>query len=230
MGQRQACTGSASDGSGEPQRLTEGKTIQLPYSFSPDGKRLAFLQLSAGGHPEIWTAPVELGRDRGAPVARLGPAEPFLATPFSVGQPTISSDGRWLAYSSNETGTYEVYVRAFPGPGGKSPISTGGGRFPVWSRNARKLFFLGPDGRIMSVGYRANGDSFEAHNPQVWSPKSLLVLLGLPQYDLAPDGKRFAVVLYPGGTAEQEAKPTTSVTVLLHFFDELRRRVPTRGN
>jgi serine/threonine-protein kinase len=93
-----------SDGSGEPQRLTEGKTIQLPYSFSPDSKRLAFLQLNAGGHPEIWTAPIEVGRNRGAPVVRLGKAEPFLATPFSVGQPAFSSDGHWLAYSSNETG------------------------------------------------------------------------------------------------------------------------------
>ena len=215
-----------SDGSGEPQRLTEGKTIQFPYSFSPDGKRLAFLQLSTGGHPEIWTAPVEVGRDRSAPLARLGEGEPFLATRFSVGQPAFSRDGRWLAYSSNETGAYEVYVRPFSGPGGKTPISTGGGRCPIWSRHARKLFFLGPDGRIMAVGYTASGDSFEAGKPQVWSPKPLLVVVGLHPYDLAPDGKRFAAVLYPDGTAEQEAKPTTSVTVILNFFDELQRRAP----
>jgi serine/threonine-protein kinase len=215
-----------SDGSGEPQRLTEGKTTQLPYSFSPDSKRLAFLQLSAGGHPEIWTAPVEVGRDRGVPLARLGKAEPFLATPFSVGQPAFSSDGRWLAYSSNETGTYEVYVRSFPGPGGKLPISTGGGRFPIWSRHALKLFFLGPDGRIMVVGYKASGDCFVAGKPKMWSPKSLLVVVGAPPYDLSPDGKRFAAVLYPDGTAEQAAKPITSVTVILNFFEELRRRAP----
>ncbi|MGA8593413.1 MAG: hypothetical protein WB676_01605 [Bryobacteraceae bacterium] len=215
-----------SDSSGEPQWLTEGKTIQLPYSFSPDSKRLAFLQLNAGGHPEIWTAPVEVGRDGGAPLAKLGKGEPFVAAPFAVGQPAFSSDGRWLAYSSNETVTYQVYVRPFPGPGGKSPISTGGGRFPIWSRKARKLFLLGPDGRITMVGYTATGDSFVAGKPEVWSRKSLLVLVGARPYDLAPDDKRFAVVLYPDGTAEQEAKPVTSVTVILNFFDELRRRVP----
>jgi serine/threonine-protein kinase len=218
-----------SDGSGEPQRLTEGKTTQLPYSFSPDGKRLAFLQLSAGGHPEIWTAPVEVSRDRGVALARLGKAEPFLATPFSVGQPAFSSDGRWLAYSSNETGTYEVYVRPFPGPGGKLQISTGGGRFPIWSRHALKLFFLSPDGRVMVVGYKASGDCFVAGKPKMWSSKSLSVIVGAPPYDLSPDGKRFAVVLYPDGTAEQAAKPITSVTVLLNFFDELRRLVPAGG-
>jgi serine/threonine-protein kinase len=151
-----------SDGSGDPQRLTDGKTIQLPYSFSPDGKRLAFLQLSTDGYPEIWTAPVEVGGDGSATSARLGTAEPFLAPPFSIGQAAFSFDGRWLAYASNETGIYEVYVQPFPGPGSKTPISTGGGRFPIWSRQARKLFFLGPDGRIMVVGCTANGDSFEA--------------------------------------------------------------------
>jgi hypothetical protein len=94
----------------------------------------------------------------------------------------------------------------------------------------------------MVAGYTANGDSFAARKPQVWSPKSLLVLLcqsedivdavalfGVPPYDLAPDGKRFAAVLYLGGTAEHETKPITSVTVLLNFFDELRRRVPVEG-
>jgi serine/threonine-protein kinase len=215
-----------SDGSGEPQRLTEGKTTQLPYSVSPDSKRVAFLQLTAGGHPEIWTAPLEVGGDRGAPLARLGKAEPFLATPFSVVQPAFSPDGGWLAYSSNETGTYEVYVRPFPGPGGTLPISTGGGRFPIWSRHARKLFFLGPDGRVMVVGYKARGDSFAVGKPELWSPKSLLVVVGAPPYDLSPDGKRFAVVLYPDGTAEQAAKPITSVTVILNFFEELQRRAP----
>jgi len=156
---------------------------------------------------EIWTAPFEGVRDPGAPGPRLGKAEPFLRTPLSEGQPTYSPDGLWLAYSSNETGTDEVYVRPVPGHGGRTPISTGGGRFPVWSRNGRKLFFVGPDERIMVVGYAAKRDSFAVGKPQVWSPKSLLVLFGVPSYDLAPDGKRFAVVLYPGGQRSKSQSP-----------------------
>jgi hypothetical protein len=74
------------------------------------------------------------------------------------------------------------------------------------------------------VGYKARGDCFVAGKPKMWSAKSLLVVLGTPPYDLSPDGKRFAVVLYPDGTTKQAAKPITSVTVILNFFEELRRR------
>lgn len=222
------------DGSGEPQRLTDGKTIQRPYSFSPDGKRLAYIQPGAEGTFEIWTAAVESDRDQGAAGVRLGKAEPFLHTAFSAIAPAFSPDGRWLAYSSDETGGYEVYVRPFPGPGAKSQISTGGGQFPIWSRSARELFFLSADGRIMVAGYTVNGESFAAGKPQAWSSKRTFGSLRAaqntfgvsPAADLAPDGKRFAVILYPGGTGEQQQKPITHLTVLLNFFDELKRRVP----
>jgi eukaryotic-like serine/threonine-protein kinase len=216
-----------SDGAGEAQRLTDGKAQQVPYSFSPDGKRLAYDQRSPDGHSEIWTAPVE--GDGGHP--RLGKAEPFLRflrTPFVAISPAFSPDGRWLAYSSTETGAYEVYVRPFPGPGGKSQISTGGGRWPIWSRNGRELFFLSLDSRIMVASYTAKGDSFVPGKPQVWSETRLLPG-PLSTYDLAPDGKCFAVVLYPGRTTEQEQNATDSVTVLLNFFDELKRRVAAGG-
>jgi Tol biopolymer transport system component/predicted Ser/Thr protein kinase len=216
------------DGSGEPQRLTDVNTPEIPNSFSPDGKRLAYEQLRADSPWEIWTAPVE--GDGNHP--RLGKAERFLSTPFSEREPAFSPDGRWLAYSSNETGTYEVYVRPFPGPGSKSPISTGG-RFPIWSRRARsarhKLFFLAADQRIMVADYTAKDSSFAPGKPQVWSERRLMVAAMGYTYDLAPDGKRFAVFLYAGGASEQEQKPSDSVTVLLNFFDELRRRVPTGG-
>lgn len=131
-----------------------------------------------------------------------------------------------MAYSSNESGSYELYVRPFPGPGGKSQISTGGGEYPIWSRDGHKLFFLTLDWRIMVVDYISRGDSFTAGKPQVWSQKSLAFLGGNYPYDLAPDGKRFAVVLNPAETPEQAQKPIDSVTVLLNFFDELRRKVP----
>ena len=195
-------------------------------SFSPDGKRLAYEQRSADGHLEIWTAPVEGNDDRGASQVRLGEAKPFLRTAFDESYPAFSPDGPWLAYQSNETGTYEVYVRRFPGPGRKLPISTGGGRFPVWLRNSRELFFLGMDGYIRVVSYTAKDDSFTFGKPRMWSSKSLLVRFGVCPYDLARDGKRFAVVLYPDGSAQ---KPITSVAVLLNFFDELKRRVPVGG-
>jgi serine/threonine-protein kinase len=80
------------------------------------------------------------------------------------------------------------------------------------------------DGRIMAVSYATNDNTFTWYKPRVLSERRLLDLGPLPTYDVAPDGKRFAVVLYEDGTAQE--KPITHVTYLLNFFDELRRRVP----
>jgi Tol biopolymer transport system component len=215
------------DGAGEPKRLTEidEKTFQSPRSFSPDGKRLVYSQYQQtsnfGG--EIWSAPVEGDPDR----PRLGKAEAFLHTPFSAWDPALSPDGHWMAYSTNESGSYELYVRPFPGPGGKSQISTGGGKYPVWSRDGHQLFYLTPDRRIMATTYTAKGDSFAAGKPQLWSQRNSIAAADTYPYDLAPDGKRFAVVQNPEVTRDRS---TDSVTVLLNFFDELRRKVPTGKN
>jgi len=215
------------DGAGEAQRLTDGKTLQSPCSFSPDGKRLAYYQWSADFRiSKIWTAPVEGDRDH----PRLGKAEAFLRSQSYEAFPAFSPDGRWLAYSSNESGSRELYVRPFPGPGGKMQISTGGGSHPIWSREGRKLFFLTPDWRIMVVDYTAGSDSFSAGKPQVWSKRNLAFLGGNYPYDLAPDGKRFAVVMNPDAAGEQDLRSTDSVTVLLNFFDELARKVPAGKN
>ncbi len=98
------------------------------------------------------------------------------------------------------------------------------------ARRGRELFFLGSDQRIMVADYTAKGDSFAAGKPRAWSEKRILLRAGggpfLP-YALAPDGKRFAVLLYPDGTVEQQR--VTQLTFLLNFFDELRRRVPGGG-
>jgi Tol biopolymer transport system component len=207
-----------SDGSGQAHRLTDGKLAETPYSFSPDGKRLAFSQL--GNNSDIFTAPIE--GDPGHPT--LGKAELFLGTPFIEVNPAFSPDGRWLAYQSNESGTFEVYVRPFPGPGGRWQISTGGGLFPLWSREGRELVFEASDGRVMAVSYTAKGDSFAAGKPRVWTETRMRTLgPSSANYDLAPDGKRLAAMV--GDDANGE-KPPTHLTFLLNFFDELRRRAP----
>ena len=215
------------DGTGEAQLLIreENKRRLSPSAISPDGKRFAYSQYHTDVHGEIWTAPVEGDSEH----LRLGKPEAFLSTSFSEVYPAFSPDGHWLAYSSDESGTPELYVRPFPAPGGKSQISTGGGSYPIWSRKEHKLYFLTPDWRIMVLDYVASGGSFVPGKPQVWSARSLVYIGGLYPYDLAPDGKRSAVVLDAAGN-EQEQKRTESVVVLLNFFDELRRKVPTGKN
>jgi serine/threonine protein kinase len=206
------------DGSGEPQRLTDGKLSETPFSFTPDGKRLAIMRQGEGTGSDIWTVPIEGDRDH----PRLGMPEPFLRTQFEESDPQFSPDGRWLAYYSYESGNSEVYVRPFPGPGGKWQISTGGGFHPMWSSNGRELFFQRAVRAIMVAGYSVQGDSFVPGKPRVWSESG--VPAGSSLSALAPDGKRFAVVL--PSEIGNEQKPITQVTFLLNFFDELRRRVP----
>src|SRR4029077_15259220 len=122
-------------------------------------------------------------------------------------------------------------VRAFPRPQGigtrRSQISVAGGQFPVWREH--KLFFLGLDMRIMVADYTANRDSFTHNKPEVWSDKPAARTLGFYPSSMAADGKRAAVVLYQDGAAEPPRNGTDSVTVLLNFFDEIKRLVPVQG-
>jgi hypothetical protein len=127
-----------------------------------------------------------------------------------------------------------VYVRPFRGGAssgsGKWQISTAGGAYPMWSSNGRELLYESLDDRIMVSTYTAKADSFAADKPRLWSDTQILdpgAALVLRNLDLAPDGKRFAVFPRPDATGEQ--KGSVHVTVLLNFFDELRRRVPAGG-
>jgi eukaryotic-like serine/threonine-protein kinase len=210
------------DGAGKPQPLTKSKNLQFPWSFTPNGRRLAFTEANPASGFDLWTLPLE---DDGASL-RAGSPEVFLQTMFDERLPSFSSDGRWLAYASNESGVLQVYVRPFPGgppgTGGKWQVSNSGGVFPFWSRNGRELFFRTEDNRVMAASYTVRGDSFVAERPRVWSDKRLAAASLGPNYDLAPDGKHIAALM---PAEAPEAQPAQShVTLLMNFFDEVRRR------
>ena len=209
-----------SDGAGKPQPLIQGKNTLLPLSFTPDGRRLAYQELNPRTSNDIWTASIEID-DAGL---RAGKPESFLLTPADERQGAFSPDGRWLAYSSNESGKYEVYVRAFPDKGAKWQISNAGGAYPVWSGNGHELFFRGDDNRIMLATYAAARDSFVPAKPRVWSDTQLASLGSMGTYDSAPDGKRVAALM-PVETPEAR-QAQNHVTFLLNFADELQRKVP----
>ncbi len=209
-----------SDGAGEAQRLTESKSPQYARSWRPDGKVLAFHQLNTGTDWDIMTLPIEGNEKSGW---KAGEPKAFLNSPFLEREPAFSPDGRWLAYHSNETGTLEVYVRPFPGPGGKWQISTGYGVAPKWSRNGKELFYRTLDSKIMVVTYTASGDSFHAGKPQLWSPGQFTDRGATYNFDLHPDGKRFAVLKAPG--SEQTAA-VNKVNFIFNFFDGLRGKFP----
>jgi len=156
-----------------------------------------------------------------------GKPELFLRTPADELVPRFSPDGRWIAYRSNESGNNEIYVRPFPARGGgKWQVSTGGGAYGIWSNNGRELFYETTDNRIMVLDYTVNGDSFVPGKPRLWSGKQIFYP-GSSNLDLAPDGKRFAVLTAPEATGRE--KGSLHVTMLLNFFDEVKRRIPVGG-
>ncbi len=162
----------------------------------------------------------------GAGGLKPGEPTPFLRTPFGEEWPAFSPDGRWLAYMSDESGRPEVYVRPFPGPGGKWQISTTGGEMPTWSENGGELFYRTADSRIMVVTYLIEGDSFRAGRPRLWSEGQFTDRGVARNFDLHPDGKRFAVLK---ATEESEQTRLTQVIFVLNWFDEVRRRVASAG-
>ncbi|MGA2591673.1 MAG: hypothetical protein ABSH32_17290 [Bryobacteraceae bacterium] len=212
------------DGSGEVQVLLrlENKNVVRPTEFSPDGQRLAYTESGA-----TWTLPLDAS-DPEHP--RPGKPSLFLES-FAVGT-VFPPDGRYVAYFSNESGTFEVYVRPAPGPDGKPgpgkwPISTGGGTYSQWSPSGRELFYrnLAAPG-IMVVEYTATGSgSFSSNKPRVWTDRPITSAGGALVYALAPDGKH--VAMFPPPETPAEDKGVARVTFLLNFFDKLRRKVPT---
>jgi serine/threonine-protein kinase len=214
-----------SDGSGEPQKLLERKNTGVglrPQSFTPDGRRLAYDDNArTGAAVEIWTLPLDL-TDPERP--KPGKPEAFLTIAVRQVDASFSPDGKWIAYSSNESGGDDVFIRPFPGPGGKWRVSTAGGKFPTWSRTGRELFYFSPsDGRIMVANYTIQGESFIVTKRQVWSDRQVLLPNFIRVLDLHPDGKRFAVFPRP---EIEETKGNLHVTFLLNFSDELHRRLP----
>src|SRR5712692_10007581 len=211
-----------SDGAGKPQPLTQSKNNQFPWSFTADGKRLVFMEQSPETGFDLWTVPLE-NESAGL---RAGKPEPFLQTPFNERHGSFSPDGRRMAYASDESGSYQVYVRAFPDKGGKWQISNNGGLYPMWSRSGHELFFRTEDNQIMVASYTVKGDSFVADKPRLWSEKRLANAGLDANYDLAPDGKRIAALI-PAETAVGQ-RAQSHVIFLENFFDEVRRRTVTQ--
>lgn len=207
------------DGSGGVQRLTESPNEQQPYSWHPSGRFLAFEEMTPEARRNLMILPLE-GDDRSG--WKPGKPTVFLNSPTDEGEPMFSPDGRWLAYSSGESGRQEVHVRPFPGPGGRWQISTLGGMNPTWSRTKHELFYAA-DGQIMVVDYTVDGDSFRAGKPRLQSDQRHQTRGPNRTFDLHPDGERF--VLAPAAPATNGTKLDRAV-FLFDFFDQLRRIAP----
>ena len=200
------------DDTANEERLTTGKLTQTPGSWSGDGQWLAYYEIDPATGSDIWALPS--GGDRKPRVV--------VRTPSAEGYPRLSPDGRWLAYTSDESGRDEVLVQSFPEPGGRTQISTSGGVEPVWSRDGRELFYLKGDA-MMVVEIRTS-PTFAAGAPRkLFEGRYVLSPNNVASYDVSSDGQRFLRVqpMHPD-------PPTDQIQVGLNWFEELKRLVPTK--
>jgi Tol biopolymer transport system component len=197
------------DGSGHEERLVTSDHFLHAYSFSPDGRFLAYGEQPPVTGGDLWIVPLA-----GAREPRL-----FLGGPAAEWYPAFSPDGRWIAYESDDSGRPEIYAQPFPGPGGRIQISTDGGTHPNWASTGREIFYLSTVGsseavgattlRLMSVAIEP-GAELRARRPQAVFERRVLVF-GHP-YDSSPDAQRF-VTITPG----DEGEAVGAVNLLLHW-------------
>ena len=195
-----------SSGAGSEDLLLASDTAKYSTDWSPDGRFIAYENQDPKTGSDLWLLP--LFGDR-KPI-------PFLRTEFNEGQGQFSPDGRWMAYSSDESGRREVYMQAFPAPSGKWQISTAGGTFPRWRRDGKELFYIAADRKLMAVAVQADS-AVQAGQPQaLFEPR----IFGIPvvPYAVSADGQRFLV------NTQTEETNSSPLTVVLNWTAELKKR------
>jgi tRNA A-37 threonylcarbamoyl transferase component Bud32 len=191
-----------SSGAGSEQRITESPNTQIATDWSRDGRFILYFEVVPG--IDLWLLPVTAD---GRPAAGTQ-AKPYLRTSFREvwGRFSPEASPHWVAYQSDESGRSEIYVQAFPEPRGGTRISTGGGQFPQWGVDARELFYVAPDNKLMAVSLKLGADSVQPS-----APRELFDLptadTGFSPYEVAPDGQRFLV----RATPQQASRPLTVI-------------------
>jgi eukaryotic-like serine/threonine-protein kinase len=200
----------SADGSGDEERLTTSDNLQTPTALSPDGQHLAFVEVDRTTGQDALILSLDGSRRT---------VTPFLQTRATEVTGRFSPNGRWLAYTSNESGRDEIYVRPFPGTGGTAQVSTAGGGEPVWSRDGRELFYRSGEA-VMAVPVSTEA-AFAAGLPRrLFADHYERTGTGSGGYDVSLDGRRFLMI----EPAEPEL-PVAQISVVLGWFDEVRQRI-----
>jgi hypothetical protein len=212
------------DGTSVVERLTTSPMAEpdAPTSVSSDGTRLMLQLRDEGGRSDdIFLLPLA-GKAQAQAV-------PLIRTAFDERNAEISPDGRWIAYESNESGQYQIYVRPFPNvDSGRWQISIGGGSCPAWARNGRELFYLDQAGSLTGVPVQASGTTVAAGTPtKILEPRYFRpggeIGNTARTYDVSRDG-RFLMIKDNGGSRDQNAQPA-SMVVVVNWLEELKRLV-----
>jgi Tol biopolymer transport system component len=195
------------DSGGTTQVIRNTTLNSLPTSVSPDGQTLIYIQQNPETNGDLYTLSLQ-----GDPQPRA-----VVKTSGYDGGGQVSPDGHWLAYVSNESGQFDVYVRPYPGPDRRIPVSTEGGTHPRWSRNGKELFYRNGN-KMMVVDVSATPD-LRLSRPRVLFEQRYAfgTAQTVPNYDVSPDGERFVMV---------KDDSSGRVNVVLNWLEELKRLVP----
>jgi len=193
---------SVGDG-GKDEAVFESPFDKFPSDWSRDGRYLIYYQIDPKTKYDIWVLPVSEKK------------EPFryLATEFNEHRAKLSPNGRWLAYTSDETSRDEIYVQSFPTPGGKARVSVNGGTRPVWSRDGKELYYVALDRKLMAAAVKTE-PKFEVEAPRALFDTRMS---STRFFDVSADGRRFLIV----DPLPEEAMPP--MTLLVNWTAARRR-------
>ncbi len=203
----------AADGSRQGRLLAgDAHAVMAPWSVAPDGRTLAYYAMGASTGFDLWTVPLETSAEG----VRAGEPRPLRNTPAFEVYPTFAPDGPWLAYASNESGSWEVYVLD-PESGRQWRASQGGGRIPAWSRAGQKLFYETDDHRVMVVSYSVEHGELNLSQPAQWSDKRLADTGVIANFDVTADGRSIAALM----PVEESPSARNHVVLITGFLDAL---------
>jgi eukaryotic-like serine/threonine-protein kinase len=196
----------ASSGTGADELLAESSQVRLATDWSRDGRFILVNSIDPRGAYDVWALAVSEDHQQ-FPIANTG---------FEERDGQFSPDGRWVAYTSNESGRFEVYVQSFPRPGEKLLVSPNGGGQPRWRKDGKELFYVAPDNRLMAVPVRSSTKELAdlgTASPLFVAPLAGEVVPGgnKQQYAVSSDGQRFLM------NVATEDRPVTPITLILHW-------------
>ena len=199
------------DGAGEPKRITDSLNAQFASDWV--GDTLVFHE--DFGDSSWDTMTIRMDQENATP-------EVFIRTPFMEGNGAFSPDGKWLAYGSNESGKFEVYVRSFPGPGGRWQVSADGGNRPFWAPDGSEIYYT-KDRSLWATPVTATGSAIRVGNAVKLHENLPESSFFSPRIDILPDGKSFVSLHSDDDDRDQDQ---TALTFVFNWFTELNKKAP----